>query len=84
VLPPRVRRRMEAVGLPVGLLLAVVAYLGSQGELVQPTYDAIEFFAGVASWTNALASGGLNTATFEILSDPIKGDILSPEGPMIQ
>ena len=74
---------MEAVGLPVGLLIALVAYLGSQGELVSPTHDAIEFFAGVASWTKALQGGGFQTATFEILSDPIKGDILSPEGPMM-
>jgi hypothetical protein len=64
----------------VGFILAVATYLVAQGDLGDRMYDGVEYFSGVATWSASLRKNGFRCATFEILDDSVRGDLLSPEG----
>jgi hypothetical protein len=64
----------------VGFILAVATYLAAQGDLGDRMYDGVEYFSGVATWSASLRKNGFRCATFEILDDSVRGDLLSPEG----
>ena len=43
-------------------------------------YDTVEFFAGCKAWTKGMAARGFETATFEMLDDPVHQNIMNSYG----
>lgn len=64
----------------VGLIVGIAHFLAENGVLGQPRWQAIEYFAGCASWSQALRAGGLAVASYELLDDRDKCDILGDSG----
>ncbi len=60
-LSPIEARRVAAVGLPLKLIKAILIW-GLVNNVLpgSPDLDAVEFFAGCESWSNALRATGLN------------------------
>lgn len=60
-LSPMEARRVAAVGLPLALISAILTWGVTNAVLPDaPDLDAVEFFAGCESWSNALRQDGLN------------------------
>ena len=73
-------KRLHIRNVPPVLLQLVALCLLAGLVDDKPGLDAVEFFAGQQSVTNAFCTRGYNAISFEMLYDPVCEDILSRSG----
>ena len=71
---------MEKLGLPVAFILTAAIYLNQIGATEPQEMDAVEFFSGVATWSDSLRNKGYRVYSYEIANDSVHCDFLGDAG----